>query len=118
MCSLLRLQYFKEIREAEEMLTSLRRKETFLNAVVTNRIDLRVDEGRLEHEMRVLGLAEPFEDLLSLPLRALTATRLDQTRRRVAQALNALEQARARDARDVWKQELRNATSKKRTRTT
>ena len=108
----------KEIREAEEMLTSLRRKETFLNAVVTNRIDLRVDEGRLEHEMRVLGLAEPFEDLLSLPLRALTATRLDQTRRRVTQALNALEQARARDARDVWKQELRNATSKKRTRTT
>lgn len=107
----------KEVQEAQETLASLRRKETFLSAAVVGRIDLSGDEARVEAALGALGLASPFDDLLDLPLRSLTSTRLAQTRRRLETAMNALEVARGRVARDVWKSELRSATSKKRTRT-
>ena len=108
----------KEILEAEQEVIALRRKETFLNAVVSNQIVLSADIGHVEHAIRALGLEGPFDDLLDLPLRSLSSTRLAQTRNRLQRALNALEIARGRDARDVWKEELRYCTSKKRTRTT
>ena len=107
----------KEIREANALVAALRRKETFLDAVVAGRVELRGDLGRVEHEMSALGLASPFDDLLDLPLRSLTSTRLAQTRHKLGDAIRALEVARGRVAREVWKSELRSATSKKRTRT-
>ena len=74
--------------------------------------------GRVEQEIRAVGLMGPYDDLLDLPLRSLTSTRLAQTRSKLEQAVRTLEVARGRDAREVWRKELRNATSKKRVRTT
>ena len=108
----------KQIREAEAEVAALRRKETFLNAVVSNRVTLSTDPERIEQEIHALGLAAPFDDLLGLPLRSLNSRRLAQTRSTLEQAVRTLEVARGRDAREVWKQELRNTTSKKRVRTT
>lgn len=107
----------KQISEAEVEVRRLQRVESFLNAVVHGQIVLTGNIMTVENHMRRQGISEPYDDLLDLPLRSLTSTRLHHTREKLIQARDTLQQARRLRARQVWKEELSLFTSKKRTRT-
>jgi len=104
------------MNEAEQRVRKLERVGRFLEAVVSGSVQLTADLEAVENQLA--GVVEaPYDDLLDLPLRSLTSTRLGRIRRQLEDAQAAWEESKHKRAREVWRDELQKLITRKRMRT-
>lgn len=106
----------KQMNEAEQRVRKLERVGRFLEAVVSGSVQLTADLEAVEAQLA--GIVEaPYDDLLDLPLRSLTSTRLERIRKQLEDARALWEVSKHKRAREVWKEELQKLITRKRMRT-